>query len=556
MKKLDKQIMLSLIDEHRNLVTKKEKSAFFTRAARENLMDINIFKDRFYRFKASLFTKLERKPRVDKGKPRKGRQLDIFVKDMMTISSICVASSLNQNRKFDFFRNKKFNPVHLSIQIAYSMGKISEKYPVTTVNRWLAKNGLNFKTFFRDLAALHLRSSHSNDVWLIDGTMIQSIYLNRSGYLIYDPSLATDKNHADDRIRQRDLRKVWLYFVVEKYSGLFQVRVYAGENLGENPEHWVETLKYAMQQKADYRNPFKGIPLNLYADGGALKGKLMSKFCDYFDIQKVPHSPGKSRATGAVESRIGAFKKNIETLFNSAIKKSEMHNSKLESLQVFVEEWAHHINETRGMYELFRQGLVAKPQDVTDEHFLEASYDYETRISDNYGEINVGGKDYYVNIDCADMKLEIIRMYPDLIYARDKFGRKHLCKDSANLNESILFEKKAKIEKSRFKDIQEATIEKAIDFKVNTTAEELLPSKIFRLQTNDKYTIASCWDKLLEETNFSEDEIHPEIRELCLNYFKTALEKNNRVTPEVMNKVVNLFKEYIKEQNQKEANNQ
>lgn len=556
MKKLDKQIMLSLIDEHRNLVTKKEKSAFFTRAARENLMPVKSFKERFYRFRDGLFTKVGRKPRADKGGSRLPVDHNDFINDVFTISSICVSSSLNQNNQFNFFKNKKFIPLNLAIKIAYSMGKIKHEYALQTVRRRMKELGLNYITFFRDLAALKLKASHSNHVWLIDATMIQSIYLNRSGNLIYDPSLATDKNHAEDRIRQRDLRKVWLYFIVDKYSKLFIVRIYAGEKLGENPEHWVETLKFAMQQKEDYRNPFKGIPVNIYADGGALKGKLMTKICDYFDILKVPHAPGRSRATGAVESRIGQFKKTIETLFNAAIKKSELHNSKLDSLINFANEWSHHINETNGLYREFVSGLPGKPQEVTDEDFLKASFDTETRTSDEYGIINVDGEDLFVSRDCAAMKVEIIRRYPDLVYARDVNGIEHLCSRDLSARESILFEKKAKQEKGRFEDNQDEVVKRAIDFKKNTTAEELLPSKIFRLPNNDKYTVTSCWEKLLEETNFAEDEIHPEIKELCLNYFKTALEQNNRVTPEVMNKVVNLFKEYIKEQNQKEANNQ
>lgn len=536
--------MLSLVEEHAGLNTKKEKSLFFELNARKLLMKESIFKDRFYRFKADLFKEASRKNRSDRNISRRDIQHDRFIEDIKTIASVCVASSLNERNDFKFFRNRKFNSVEIATEICWMKGLIQEKYPVTTVRRWIQKLGLNFISFFRELAALHLQAEHSNHVFLIDATPIQSIYLNRKGSLIYDPSLGTDKNHADDRIRQRDLRKVWLYFVVDKFSGAFLVRVYAGENLGENEHHWVETLQYAMMPKEDIRIPMAGIPLNLYADGGALKGDFLKKVCRYFDILAVSHAPGNSRATGGVEARIGAFKKTIETLFNSAVKPSDFHNDRLESLTHFITEWSVRTNLKNGLFNRYLEGIRIR-EEVSERHFLEAGFDTEYRKTNGYGEVSIDGKQYFVHIDCKDMNVEIIRKYPDLFYAKDIFGTVHECR--SDLNTSKMFEEKADAGNSRFRDIQEEVVAKARNFKLGTSVEELLPSNIFALRSEkrDEFAVEKAWTSLLEITGTSEEEIPEDTKILFTGFFQSALETNDRITEENLQKAVWLLKNHL-----------
>ena len=465
-----------------------------------------------------------------------------------------MASSLNPRNEFRFFRNKKFNPVEIAIEIALNQGKIAKRYSVTTVRRWIQRLGLNFRAFFRDLAAIHLDAEHPNHVWLIDATPFQGIYLDRGGSIVFNPQIPIDKNHGDDILRKKDLRKVWLYFVVDKFSGAFLIKVYARENLGENPTHWAETLRYAMSKNEDFRIPMAGIPVNIYADGGAISGGILKKYFEYFDILAVSHAPGKSRATGAVESRIGQFKKTIETLFNSAIKPSDFYNSKLEALQHFCHEWCIRVNLKRNLFNTYTEHLKYR-QEVTDQHFVYAGMQIEDRRVDNFGEISLENKKYYVNTDLVKTPVQVMRRYPDLVLAKDIYGKVHICTDK--LNRSVLFKKKADIHESRFKEGQDAVVQEAREFKLNTSTEDLLPNKIFAIQSShvEAYTIKTAWEFLLAETNYSEDEIKEGYKELFCELFRESLETHKHISNEVMGRAVGLLTEYMKKE-QKEANNQ
>jgi hypothetical protein len=549
MKTIDSQILANLLVEYQNLTTKKQKSEFYSRTALLFGLKEKVFKDRFYRYKQKQ-TFFKRR-RVDYGVTRLDVTYHQLIEDMKIISSIKLASSLNPNNEFRFFRNRKFNSTSIAIEIAYAKKLIQKKYSVSTVNSWIKKLGLNYGSFFRELASIHLVAGYSNDVWLIDATPLQSIYLDRNARLIYDTQIGQDKNHGNDILVKRDLRKVWLYFVVDKFSGAFLVRIYIGEKLGENEHHWAETLRYAMSKKSDYRIPLQGIPNNIYSDAGASKGSLLKKYFEYFDILSVAHAPGNSKATGSVEARIGSFKRTIETLFNSAIKKSEIHNSKLESLIEFCDEWSIYQNQELGLYDKYRAGL-SHIAEVTEEHYLQASSDIEVRSVDNFGEVDLDGKQYYVNIDLVGTKVQILRRYPNRFIAKDIFGSFHECSEQLN-ESSLLGETRTKLEKSRFAENKKAVIEKAKEFKKNTTVEDLLPSNIFALKDKNivAYSIKSSWEKVLEESGYSEMEIPEDYKVLFCDMFYQALETKNHVSREVLDKAVFLLNKYMK---QNEAN--
>ena len=88
MKKLDEKLMLDFLEQHSNLVTKKEKSAFFTRISTLLGVDKKLFKESFYRFRTKKSTEWSRKKRNDYGKIRVGVSQDQFFKDIHTISAI------------------------------------------------------------------------------------------------------------------------------------------------------------------------------------------------------------------------------------------------------------------------------------------------------------------------------------------------------------------------------------------------------------------------------------------------------------------------------------
>ena len=62
-------------------------------------------------------------------------------------------------------------------------------------------------------------------------------------------------------------------------------------------------------------------------------------------------------------------------------------------------------------------------------------------------------------------------------------------------------------------------------------------------------------DRLLAETNYSEDEIKEGYKELFCELFRESLETHKHISNEVMGRAVGLLTEYMKKE-QKEANNQ
>jgi hypothetical protein len=544
-KNIDKEFMLRLINEHKKLTTKTERGEFIRRVYKS----YGITKDQFYKYRKDN-TLIGRQNRSDKGKPRVNKDTETFIRDMKTIAAIKMASSLNHRNDWKFFRNSKFNPTDMAINIALSFGKISQKYSRTTVNNWLSKMGLNFSAVFRELAAIHIEAEHSNHVWLGDATPIQSIYLRDNGKILYDPSLGQDKNHGEDRIRRLKLRKVWMYFVVDKYSGAFVIRFYIGNELGENPQDWLETYAYCMcsSDEKDGRIPMQGIPLNLYGDKGAMNNSMMEKFGYYFGINIDWHLPGNSRASGKVESRISAVKRLYETLWNSAIIDSAEHNTKFDSFCDFMHEWMIETNESKGLYSNYRLGLKFK-EEITSKHILQSILEPEIKPVSNYGEIQVDGTTYYVHSDLNGTKVKITRRFPNTVYATDYLGDTHECTTDLK---KVVYGKFHSHKKTEIQRNKEDVYEMAKDFKANTSPEDLLPSKIlpFRTKNDNIYSVQKAINVLLEKTNTNIENIPDETLDMFKEFFRAALIENIKITPENMETAIQIFTKYQEAQNE------
>lgn len=543
-KKIDREFISRLIDEHKRLKTKKEKTQFLNRLETAYGMS----RDTFYRHRREGAVQTK-KSRADKGKPRVSNP-EQFQKDVRVIASIMMASSLNHRNDFNFFRNKKFNPLEMAIHIAVATGRIEKPYSVSTVRRWLNRLGLNFDAVFRKLAAIHISADHSNHVWLGDATPIQSIYIHeKNNRLVYDPSIAQDKNHGEDRRKRKKLEKVWMYFVVDKFSGAFVIRPYKGSHLGENPLHWIETYKYCMVNSdiKDSRIPLDGIPLNLYGDKGAMDSAPIKRFSEYFGINADWHLPGNSRASGAVESRISAVKRLYETLWNSAIMESDMHNSNFESFCEFIHEWMIECNESRGFYSRYKLGKKIR-ENVTEKHILTSLLEPEIRGVSDFGEITIDNKVYFVHSDIAKTKVTITRKYPDLVYATDYLGNIHECTDKLN---SVGYGNFKAHEQTELQRNQQEVFEMAVDFKKNTSFEDLMPGKIIPLRKDDDsiYTVQKALDVFLDEIGEYRHNIEDETFEMFREYFREAIKKEAKISNAVMQKAIQIYNN-----NQQEAN--
>lgn len=90
----------------------------------------------------------------------------------------------------------------------------------------------------------------------------------------------------------------------------------------------------------------------------------------------------------------------------------------------------------------------------------------------------------------------------------------------------------------------------AVDFKRNTSPDDLLPSKIIPLRREDKsiYSVKIAAQTLLEKTGILRHNVEDETYEMFLEYFRTAISEKGCVSEETMNKAIELLSNHNKEE--------
>lgn len=212
----DKDFLMSLYREWKSIKGKKARGEFVRHWTDGHVKGLT--RDVLYRHFRNFDKKgfLPIHSRADKGKPRVSKDEESFFNDMKVIASIRLASATNH--KSQFFKKGRFLPTDLAIDIAYSQGRIKEKYAVSTVRYWLQKKGYNELALLRELAAVHVRANLSNEVWMLDFSPSESVYLHeKTRKLVYDNTIAQDKNHGAERLKRNRLQKIQICYMVDKY---------------------------------------------------------------------------------------------------------------------------------------------------------------------------------------------------------------------------------------------------------------------------------------------------------------------------------------------------
>lgn len=184
----------------------------------------------------------------------------------------------------------------------------------TTVNRYLSKWKMDYKSMNPQPTVVHFQAEYSNDCWQFD--------LSPSDLkTIEDPPPWLDKKNS--RIQ------LMLFSVVDDRSGVCYQEykcVY-----GEDATNALRFLFNAMSSKANVDFPFQGIPKMIYMDNGPIaKSQIFQRVMKSLGIEISTHIPANkdgrrvtARSKGKVERPFRTVKELHETLYHFHAPKNE-----------------------------------------------------------------------------------------------------------------------------------------------------------------------------------------------------------------------------------------
>lgn len=357
---------------------------------------------------------VERKKTIDeaagrkqKRKPRKSEiERAIEKKHALIISGI---------KRMPGESRKKWIPTERAMEIAANMGLVPRIYTRSTMDRILAREGLNKKLATAGTAAHRITADYPGHVYVVDATPMDQYYLKLDGTVRRFDAPEGDK-HLDDLLAREHLVKIWVYYGVDMFSKSFLAMPVARlpregrRNAGENADDWFEFLKWFILPKQGLASPLEnktpplancpveGLPDIIYCDKGSGIGKsklINSTFAHPgMGTKIITHFPGNPSAKGMVEGRISAFKRSIEVgLVPHTI-------TNVNQLIYFYQKWTDYFNTQRGFYDVWRSGVKNHPVvRMTEEDFHHASVTSTTRTITQYGVVSIDNKEWFITYD-------------------------------------------------------------------------------------------------------------------------------------------------------------
>lgn len=495
--------------------------------------------------------------RADFGKPRVAAW-SIFEHDMRVIAGIMYAASKEGEGSF--------LAVEIAIDIAwnhtYDDGThaplISQKYTVATVTRWLKRMDIHQRGFQRRTKAVRIVTEHPNQVGLVDATVSKLYYLTDKGRLVLDESIARDSSHAEDRIRSKGYKKIWLYVYVDHFSKSFHGKGYADYRLGENSHDLFDFLSECFLEKSHC--PVHGIPDVLYGDkGSALMSKLIERLCIYFEIKRLHHFPHNPRAKGPVESRIGKVQSRIEKLL-LMLPPTERPGT-IEEYNEFVQAHIRSENSKTGKWLLWHQNIKTHLRTATPENMLESIVEPFTRIVNAYGCISVENIELEIENGqgLIGEKVDVYRNYSGSMvvkHGEDLFQLKRetikvpwgeyksFAKTEGQLNQGLV-----KLE--------------AENFRSNLTRRQLMPQednirhlpvageaiqKTGPIPLDEYDSVEAAWLFLAGHTGHARGELPDHLRENIDKFFNSLINMGTTIRGKDLLKVANALQQQIKKE--------
>jgi hypothetical protein len=312
-------------------------------------------------------------------------------------------------------RNGKWIPTDRALEMAEDMGLIPKgRYTRSTMDRLLAKYELNYRAAGYEPMAQRLTARYPGHIWLVDATTMDQYYMRLDESVIRYDSPRGDQ-HLDDYLGKKGLVKIWVYYVVDMYSKAFLPypviplkKNAASKNGGENADDWLDALTFSFLPKrglVPYLDgyghpladcPMEGVPDIIICDRGSGIGNSLrvKSLCRHLGIRIQTHMPGKPSSKGAVETRIGAYKRRFESQLNDGVIKN------INQLVHFYQASAHWWNQTQGYYDRWMKGVMNNPiRRVTGGNIHDAMVSRITRTINGFGGVQIDGEDWFITHD-------------------------------------------------------------------------------------------------------------------------------------------------------------
>ena len=357
----------------------------------------------------------KRTNRCDKGKPRFKDMSD----DEVKLAAQRVAAMKIQMAT----KEEKTASTGSVIFALYQSGELRHLIPESTMNRWLNWFGYSYRQIrnYQTSTGTRLFTDRPNKWFFVDSSVSELYYLNSRGAVIRDTSgIITDKNHREEILTRKGLRKLLIFGAVDLFSRSYWFNAYVTP--GESAAAWITFLMDLFQSKPDPNNPFRGIPENIYSDrGSGLHNQRVKDLFASLGITIWDHMPGNAKAKGIIESRIGAYKNNIERV---------MAFEKVDSLERYRE-----ITQAMITADNIKKGHFARWMEIykTPEYLREfdeslrrkVGYSMTERKVDAYGCVSIEGKQFFVSRRLHGEWVSVYTLFNDTMRAIDRMGNIH-----------------------------------------------------------------------------------------------------------------------------------
>ena len=490
----------AMIEEYEKAQSKKEKGQIIHNWSGM----LGVSKSQLYRKKNEYLGGSQLNQRTDHGVARVNTP-EIFRRDLMRIAG---------------FLKTTGGTTEESIKILCNKGLLDKQYALTTITRHLRDNKLNLKSYRAKKAnSVRLVSPYPNYCWMVDATVGNIYYIKNKNRLEFHDSITNDTSHKEDRIRKEGLEKVWVYFMVDHFSGMYDLIAFSGAHLGENAHHWYRALSYFLMKY--------GLPKYIYSDkGSGLKSDMIQAMFQFFHIDFKTHLPGNPGAKGQIERMIGVHKRKFESLLRGISERIES----IDSYNMFMQAQAKDYNRLKGRDLLFRSNLkglfMPEAQQLRDSITLP-----DERTITKSGEFQYKNKLYHVSheLNKGD-KVTIYQDYKGYIFVKTKDGQTYQAKPEG-VHKVIIHEKFKSYPKTKVTLQQEEATEEGKKIKKVLTLNDLMPkvtdinqTKIIQpplkgkrpatqaITPQDKYqTNEEVWMFIVENTGFKRGRLTPDL---------------------------------------------
>jgi hypothetical protein len=350
-------------------------------------------------------------------------ELEHRKKVALTISALQKATDVGKNGK-PISRQR-------AIEIALASGHLTEddvKHH-STIGRWQNQLGISVRQIRQNTrqerSAKHIDYKFANNVWSLDATVWDGYFLNLAKWTFEKrpATLTKNDNHELEYMEKNQLAKVWVYYGVDCFSGLFWAKAYIPTKSekakygGENSEDMLNFLNELFLSKKQIeiseeiyqifgqgannirQMPLEGRPTHILVDNGSPCNTKLRGFLTRLGVVVDTHMPGNPRAKKA-ESIISASKRAIENSLNLL---TRAKIGSIDKLNYFLQASIYNYCQNNGQIQKFMKSALDYPiKSLSLTNLRDALVEHRPRKVNRYGEVSVawdkrsGKQIYYV----------------------------------------------------------------------------------------------------------------------------------------------------------------